>query len=163
MANYTTTTAPLPWMEPYLQDLAARGNQVANQAYQQSPGTYVGPNNLLTQGWQAIANRAMQGSPVMGTANQTLQNTLSGQYVNSNPYLSQMVGNINADVTKSYNDVAVPKWAQMNQGSGSYGNTGVAQAFSGDRENLMKTLANNATSVYGNAYNQERQMQNAAM
>lgn len=94
MATYTTTQAPLPWMEPYLQDYMGRAQELANTPYQASPGTYTGPNATLQAGWQTTANRAMQGSPVMSQANQQLQNTMGGAFLGrgamANPFAAQM-------------------------------------------------------------------------
>lgn len=115
MATYTTTNAPLPWQEPYLQDYMGRAQELANQPYQASPGTYTGPNNALQASWQATANRAMQGSPVMSQANQQLTNTMTGGFLGR-----QSAGNAQAyvdnpweSVGNEYANVANP-FAQMN-------------------------------------------------
>ena len=169
MAQYTTTQAPLPWMEPYLQDYMGRAQDVANQPYQQGPGTYTGPNSMLTGGWQATANRAQQGSPVMGAASGQLQNTLSGgqsatmnPYADTanpyasmdNPYLSQSIQNAQGDLTSSWNNVQRPAWEKAMSGSGSFGNSGVAEYASMDANNLQKNLGRIGTDMRGAAYNQ---------
>jgi hypothetical protein len=81
MATYSTTNAPLPWMEPYLRDYMSRAQEVANTNYEQSPGTYTGPNDLMRSAWQMTANRAMQGSPEMSAARGQLTNTINGGYL----------------------------------------------------------------------------------
>jgi hypothetical protein len=181
MANYTTTNAPLPWMEPYLQDYMGRAQDVANTPYQQSPGSYTGPNALLTGGWQAAATRAQQGSPVMGAANTQLQSTIQGDqlgrqatmnpYMNAtnpyadmnNPYLSQSIANAQGDLTSAYNQVNAPQWAKAMQSSGSFGNTGVSEYAAMDAANLQRNLGRIGTDMRGAAYNQAAQFgENAA-
>ncbi|MEX5689703.1 hypothetical protein, partial [Pseudomonas silesiensis] len=61
MATSTTATQPLPQFAPYMNDYWARAQEVANVGYEQSPGTYVGPNQTLQDGWAAIQNRAVNG------------------------------------------------------------------------------------------------------
>jgi hypothetical protein len=163
MATYSTMNAPLPYVQPYLQDYLARSQEVANVPYQQSPGTYTGPNQYLTQGWQATANRAMQGSPVMSAANDQLTKTIGGGYLNSNPYLDQTVANAQGDLVKSFNQVQKPAWDTAMQRSGSYGNTGVAQSAGFGADTLQQNLGRVATDIRGNAYGQERNLQQQAI
>ena len=84
---YTTQNTPLPWVTPYAQDYLARAQEIANTGYTPSPTQSAQPNEALNTGWQAIAQRAMQGSPVMSAANQQLQDTIQGKYLQGNPYL----------------------------------------------------------------------------
>lgn len=163
MASYTTTSAPLPWLEPYMQDAMARAQQVANTPYQQSPGTYTGPNDYLQAGWQATANRALQGSPTMNAANQTLQNTLSGGFLNGNPYLDQQVQAAQGDLVNAWNQVSKPQWDMAMQGSGSFGNTGVAQSAGFGADSLQRNLGRVANDMRFNAYNTERGYQQNAL
>ncbi|MDO9313401.1 MAG: hypothetical protein Q7T97_02510 [Burkholderiaceae bacterium] len=163
MATTSTTNAPLPWMEQYMRDFASRSQQVANTPYQQGPGTYAAPNNLLQSGWQATANRAAQGSPVMSAANTQLTDTINGGKINQNPYLDQSIQNAQGDLTRSYNMVNKPAWDKAMQGSGSFGNTGVMEAAGYDRQNLANSLGKVSTDMRNNAYNTDRAQQMQAM
>lgn len=172
MATFSTTNAPLPWQEDYLKDFTARAQEVANTPYQQGPGSYTGPNALLTGGWQATANRAQQGSATMSAADQQLQNTINGgglgrqatmnPYANAanpyanmdNPYLSQNIANAQGDLTSAYNSVNVPQWAKAMQSSGSFGNSGVSEYAAMDANNLQKNLGRIGSDMRGAAYNQ---------
>jgi hypothetical protein len=156
MATLTTSNTPLPWAQPYYQDYLARSQEVANQPYQQSPGTYTGPNPYLQQGWDLTANRALQGSPVMGAANDQLQKTINGGFLGANPYLDQSISNAQGDLTKAWNQVSKPAWDTAMQRSGSYGNTGIAQANGYAADSLQQNLGRVASDMRGNAYNQER-------
>lgn len=156
MATYTTTNAPLPEARPYYQDFLARTQEVANQPYQQSPGTYAGPNPYLQQGWQATANRATQGSPVMGAANTQLMKTINGGFMNANPYLDANIASAQSDLTQAWNQVQRPQFDKAMQRSGSFGNTGIAQTAGYAADTLQKNLGRVASDMRGNAYNTER-------
>lgn len=188
MATYSTTTAPLPWMEPYLQDYMGRAQDVANTPYQQSPGTYTPANNLLTGGWQLTANRAMQGNPAMNAASGALADYASGNvpvgtaasggatmnpYANvtnaaanvanpyatmENPYLTQSIQNAQGDLTSAWNNVNVPQWDKAMQQSGSFGNTGVQQYAAMAANDLQKNLGRIGTDARMNAYNLAAQL-----
>lgn len=164
MAQYSTTNAPLPEVRPYMQDYLARSQEVSNQGYKQSPGTYTGPNGYLQAGFDATANRAMQGSPLMSQANGQLSNIMGGGMMGQNPYLSESISNAQGDLTKSWNNVQKPAWDTAMQRSGSFGNSGVAQANGFAADSLQQNLGRVASDMRGNAYNTERNfMQQALM
>ena len=163
MATYSTTNAPLPWMEPYMQDYLGRAQDVANQPYQASPGTYTGPNSLLTSGWDMAANRAMTGSPEMDAARQQLTTTIQGGAQNpyasmDNPYLSQSISDAQGDLANSWNMVQKPQWDKAMQNSGSFGNTGVQQYAAMDANNLQRNMARIGTDMRMGAYNTGAQL-----
>lgn len=183
MPTYTTTSAPLPWMEPYLRDYMQRAQEVANTPFEQSPGTYTGPNDLLQAGWQMTANRAMQGSPEMSAARGQLTNTINGQFLGrqatqnqsagvmnpymnvanpymgaNNPYLQQSINDAQGDLARNYNLVNKPAWDKAMQQSGSFGNTGVAEMAQNDRNNLMQNMGRIGNDMRMSAYNQSANM-----
>ena len=162
MATYSTTSAPLPWMEPYLQDYMARNQELANQPYQASPQTYTGPNQTLQNAWQATANRAMQGSPVMSAANQQLQNIMGGGFMQGNPFLNDQISAAQGDLVRSWNTVQKPAWDTAMQRSGSFGNTGVMEAQQNAANDLQRNLGRIGSDMRFNNYATERGlMQNA--
>jgi hypothetical protein len=162
MATYTTTSAPLPWQEPYLQDYMGRAMDLANQPYNPSPQTYTGPNNALQASWQATANRAMQGSPVMSQANQQLTNIMGGGFMGGNPFLNQQIESAQGDLLRSYNLMQKPAWDKAMQGSGSFGNTGVMEYQQNAQNDLMRNLGRIGSDMRFQNYATERGlMQNA--
>jgi len=163
MATYTTTNQPLPYVQPYLQDYLDRTQQVVNQPYSQSPGTYTAPNPYLQAGWEATANRAMYGSPVMGAANTEAQNVIEGGKLNANPYLDQNIADAQGDLTDAWNRVQKPAWDTAMLNSGSFGNSAVQQANGYAAEGLQKNLGRIASDMRGQNYNQERGYQMQAM
>lgn len=180
MANYTTTSAPLPWMEPYLQSFMGRAQDVANQPYQASPGQYVDPNQTLQASWQAGANRAVSGSPIMGQANTQLGDWMKGagmartaagtggagegmnpyasatnQFMGvNNPYLSDTIRNAQSDLAQSWNMVQKPQWDKAMSGSGSFGNSGVMEANNYAQNQLQQNMGRLGLDARMQAYNQ---------
>lgn len=152
----TQTSEPLQWMQPYMQDYMQRAMGVANQGYTASPSQYVGPNQTMQQGWQAIMNRAMGGSPVMNAANTQLTNTINGRNLNGNPQLNAQIKAAQGDVVNAWNNVQKPAWETAMAGSGSYGNTGGMQAYGNAASDLQKNLGRISSDMRFNNYNMER-------
>jgi hypothetical protein len=85
----TTTTSSIdPTIQPYLQ----YGLQQAQQAFQgggpQYYGgqTYVSPSTTTQTGLQALEARASFGNPLLQSAQNQLQNTVSGGFLGGNPF-----------------------------------------------------------------------------
>jgi hypothetical protein len=178
--NYTTTSAPLPWMEPHLIDFMGRAQEVANQPYQASPGQYVDPNQTLQTAWQTAANRAVSGSPVMGQATSELGDWMKGTgmgrtaastggagegmnpYANAtnqfmgvnNPYLSDTIKNAQGDLASSWNMVNKPQWDKAMASSGSFGNSGVMEANNYAQNQLQQNMGRLGLDARMQAYNQ---------
>lgn len=84
----TTTTSIDPTIQPFL----SYGLSEAQKLYQgggpQYYGgqTYVSPSTSTQTGIQALEARASQGNPLLGSAQQQLQGTISGNYLGGNPF-----------------------------------------------------------------------------
>jgi len=99
-----TVTKADPWSEqqPYLK----YGFQQAQDIYQKgAPGYYPGQTIApfapeTNAALDAQTNRAVNGSPLMTSAQNQLADTMSGKYldINTNPYLMPMADQIRADV-----------------------------------------------------------------
>lgn len=160
MATYTTTNAPLPWMEPYLQDYMSRAQDVANMPYVQSPQTYTDPNQMLQTGWQAAYNRALSGSPELSAARSALTSTIQGGFMgrgaSTNPNAGQMNPYLN-----TFNSLAGqsnPFAAQGNVNAGVVNaNAGVDNDYAG-----VSNAAANAANPYSAQMNQFAGIGNAA-
>jgi len=136
-----STQAP-DWAVPYLQNYLQTSQNLAGMPYTPYGGqTVAGMNPLETQGLNAQAQRAAYGSPVMNAASGELQKTLSGGYLNNNPYLDGVIGLANRDVMTSL--------APVEARSGSFGNSGVQYARD-------RALADSAMGIRANDYSQER-------
>lgn len=173
MATTTTTQQPLPQFAPYQNDYWARAQEVANTPYQQGPGTYVGPNQTMQDGWGAIQNRAMYGNPAMNAAQQGLQGFYGQQQMGAtfnpygpvqggsnpyamqdNPYLQSQIDAAQGDVVRNWNNVAKPAWDSQMAGSGSFGNANVAQAAGNSASDMQKNLGRISSDMRMGAYNQ---------
>lgn len=99
----TTTTTSEPWAQqkPFLVDVFENAqNNYDNSNLSFFPGQTFAPFSPETQAaLGAQTNRAITGSPVMNTAQQELQSTLSGDYLDAgNPHFSQMADRIRGEV-----------------------------------------------------------------
>lgn len=121
---------------------------LSDQPFQAYGGQrYADLNGTQQQGIGMIQQRAMNGSPVMDSAQSNLQGMMSG---GSNPYLDAMVNRAQGNVLSNAN-VAQAR-------SGSFGNSGIA-------EQAARQMGDVATSIYGGAYeaDQGRRMQAIGM
>jgi hypothetical protein len=142
MATQTTTTTPPAYQLPYLQ----YGLNQAKSLYDQ--GNPVIP--FSPQSEAALAGteqRATNGSPLVSSANDYVQKSLSGGFLGSNPYLDQ-----------TFNQAALATQNQLaSQFAGSGRNVGASQGL------RAQQLGDLATQIYGGAYNNERQLQQGVL
>lgn len=166
MADVTTTqNSGLPsFAIPYGQGYLQRAQQVADSPYQQYTGQRVADfAPWQQQAFQAQAQRAMSGSPVMNAANTQLQSTIQGQNLNGNPYLQSQIDAAQGDLVRQWNNVQKPAWDASMQRSGSFGNSGVAQAQAMAQEGLGRNLGLIDSGMRFNNYNMERGYQQQAL
>ena len=139
--NVTTTNFP-DWAVPYAQEFLGRSQQVADLPYTPYTGQTVSQlNPYQTGAFDAIAQRAYQGSPVNDAASSELTKTLSGGYLNNNPYLDDTVRRAQGDVMTGF--------APIEARSGSFGNSGVQQS-------IGRALGDVSSQIRGNDYAAER-------
>jgi len=144
-------------------DYLGRARDVANVGYTPSPNQTVGPNAAQNTAWQAVQNRALNGSPVQSAANSTLTNTINGGFLGGNPYLDSMVDKAQGDVVRNYNNVVRPGQDAAMIRSGSFGNSGLQQQTQDSDKTLQDSLGNISTQLRGQNYAQERQNQQSAL
>lgn len=122
----TTNTDMGPWsaQQPYLKF----GFNQAQALYNQGPQTYYpgqtvaapSANTLAAQ--NATAQRALNGSPVMSSADNYLQNVLNGSYLSAgNPYFQSMISQIGQSLQ--------PQTSSGFEAAGRYGSGAQAAAF----------------------------------
>jgi hypothetical protein len=139
--NVTTQNFP-DWAVPYAQDFLGRSQQVADLPYTPYTGQTVAQMNPYQTGaYDAIAQRAYQGSPVNDAAAGELTKTLSGGYLNSNPYLDATVNRAQGDVMRGF--------APIEARSGSFGNSGL-------QESMGRALGDVSSQIRGQDYANER-------
>lgn len=146
----STTVQNIPdELKPLATKYASDAIALSNQGFTPYSGErFADLNQTQQQGLQAIQDRALNGSQTVSMAEQQLQNNIQGGQ--TNPYLDAMVGRAQDSVRSQFNTGAV--------NSGSFGNSGLQEQFA-------KQLGDTASSMYGNAYetDRNRQMQSIGM
>lgn len=162
----TTVTKSDPWagQQPYLEAGFQQAQTNLNSA---SPSYYpnstVAPQSATTQqAMQLQSQRALNGSPLMTSADNQVNNTINGSYLNSNPYLDANFAAGAQGITQQYNNAVNGQTAGFESG-GRLGSG--MQAFNKNQANT--TLAGNLGNLYNQTYfqnyNNERQNQMGAM
>ena len=181
MADTITSTTAMPsWVQPYEQGYLQRAQTVADSPYQAYTGQRVADMApWQQQGLQAQAQRAMSGSPVMGAANQALPAMFQGggtaaqnaygpvqaqtnPYAGSNPYLTQQIDAAQGDVVRNWNNVQKPQWDTAMQRSGSFGNSGIAQANQMAQSDMQRNLGQISSGMRFQDYTQQQQLGESA-
>lgn len=146
----TIQTNSVPdWAVPYAQSYLARAGQTADLPYQGYDGQTVAQlNPYQLGGYNAIAARAMQGSPVSSAASGEITRTLSGGYLGANPHLDTLVAQQAGDIRRSA-DAAEGR-------SAGYGNTGREEATS-------RAIGEASARIRGEDYARERGFMQSAL
>ena len=146
----STTTNVADWQVPYMQNMQNFALQAANRPYTPYTGDRVADlNPYQTGAYDAMAQRAMQGSPVSDAAGRNITSTLNGDFLSQgNPYLTQQIDRASGDVLRNM-DV-------LNARSGSFGNSGIQQ-------NTVQQLGDVAGNMRYQDYNNERNRQMGAL
>ena len=162
--NTTSSTIAKPPEEtaPYLPPYLARASELSNAPYQEYGGNQVaGLNNDQSQAFNAVRQRATNGSPITANANQNAADTLSGKYLDpsSNPYLSKTYDAAAGDLTRNFSNAVVPGINSSFSQNGRYSSNAHKEAFGDAGRTLGSNLSNLGTQIYGQNYGQERQNQ----
>jgi hypothetical protein len=160
----TTTTSTIdPTIQPFLQ----YGLTQAQQLYQgggpqyYSGQTYVSPSQQTQTGLQALEARASQGNPLLQSAQGQLQNTISGGFLQGNPFF-QGAFQPAAQAAQSRFEQTLGDVGSAASRAGRYG--GGAMNTLQDRASgqFAKSLADTAGQLAYQNYAQERGMQQQA-
>lgn len=161
----SSKTTSTPYLKDEVKDAAGRALtllQKGQPAYYPDQ-TYVDYSPETLQALDSITQRAQSGSPLTGAANQTVLDTINGNYLNSNPYIDRVVNSSLDDVYKKYSDQILPGLASGFAQSGRYG-SGIQQQMTADTVGQLGQEAMGvASGIRYYNYNQERARQlNAA-
>lgn len=158
-----TTEQSIPTeLKPLATTYATRALELGNAQF--TPYTqqrFASVNPLQQAGMQMTYQRAMNGSPVMDQANQTMVDTLKGGQ--TNPYLDSLVGKAQQGVADNYNMMVKPQMETAMVNSGSFGNAGLQQMQGMQQKAAAQQMSDIATSMYGQAYDQDRSRQMQAL
>ncbi len=183
--NTVTRTELDPSMQPYVQYGLSEAQRLyatgGPQAY--TGQTYVGPSQQTQAAMSAMQTRAMQGNPLVplaqqqlagqiggaqatalqGQFNPLLQSTITGGYLNPNPYLTQALQPGFNQATQSYQDAI----NQMRSKASASGRYGMNEALMSQEARAQGALANALTSQAGQLayqnYADERARQQSAL
>lgn len=165
----SNTTELPPEAKPLMNTMLNRSLSLSNQPYQAYEGDRIaGLTPEHYAGLDMTTQRAIQGSPAINAATDHAANVFNNTYMNQgqelagrtnmysgeNPYLQGMIDTASQDVVKNYQNAVNPKLDAMDRASGSFGNTGVAQAREGAQEQLARQLGDISTGMRFNNYNQ---------
>ncbi len=163
----TTVQGIAPQLQPYADTYLKRAAYLGDQPYQSYTGQRiadVSPEHQM--GWDAITRRAQQGSPLMRTAQNNLQSTLRGDYLNTdhiarnqyagaNPYTDALVKNSLGDVTDQFMRTTRPQTDAAFVRGNAYGGSAYSELNQANNQTLMKQLGDISTNIRGQDF--ERQ------
>lgn len=128
-------------------------------------------HNLETTGGKFLVSNPANGY-LRGTANGELidsnpsnpyfEQAAGGGFVGSNPYLDQMYASATNPLVNQYKNAIAPGLASQFSAAGRMGSGSHLQAIESSQEPLAQGLASAASSIYGNAYENERARQQQA-
>ena len=140
-----STTGPSKEFAPFIR----RGADALGNAYDSNRGAIQGMADEYSGLIGDFAtSRLRDGDPGVNAARQYNMDVLSGNYMNANPYLDQMVNDTNEDI--------------VNQSQASLGLRGLTGGSS-YADIISRNVARNTTNIRGQEYGRERgAMENAA-
>ena len=160
----TTTTSSIdPTIQPYL----SYGLQQAQQAYQgggpQYYGgpTFVSPSTTTQTGLQALEARASLGNPLLQSAQNQLQNTVSGGFLGGNPFF-QGAFQPAARAAETQFKTTLGDIASKSSLAGRYGSGAMGSLQDRATGAFGQQLANTAGQLAYQNYADERARQQAA-
>ena len=160
--------------DSYMKQYLNKSFSVANTPYQAYSGQTVAQfDPYQKQAISGQAQRAANGSPLVDQAKDFTSGVMGGQYNvqpgqstvaqnpymgANNPYLQDSISNAQNDVVQSYNLTQAPADVASARRSGSFGNSGLAEANAYNQSNLQKNLGNISTNMRMQDYTQQQQL-----
>lgn len=153
----TSTTEPSAVLKPYLQ----YGLAEAQRLYQAGGTPVVSPSATTQQAMQAMQNRALQGSPLLGAAQAQQMGTVQGNYLSGNPFFQGAFQPAAQQATSAFNQ-AIGNIGSQASRAGRYGSGAMGDLQSQAAGQLAQSLTNTAGQLAYQNYAQERARQEAA-
>lgn len=154
-------------VDPALQALIDQRTRYQNELAGLNPdlpkfyqgNTYVDYSPETLTALDMVTQRATNGSALNGAANQSVLDTINGNYLQGNPYIDSVIDKSLGDVNKKYSEQILPGLASNFAQSGRYG-SGIHQNVTSDAVGqLGKEAMGVASGIRYDNYNQERQRQ----
>jgi len=162
MATTTTST-----IDPTIQPFLTYGLTEAQKLYEgggpqyYTGQTYVGPSRTTKTGLQALEARASEGNPLLQSAQGQLQNTISGGYLQGNPFF-QGAFQPAAKAAETQFQQTLGDIGSKASLAGRYGSGAMNTLQDRASGQFAKSLADTAGQLAYQNYAQERGMQQAA-
>jgi hypothetical protein len=153
----TTTTEPSAVLKPYLQ----YGLGEAQRLYQAGGTPVVSPSATTQQAMEAMQNRALQGSPLLGAAQAQQMGTVQGNYLSGNPFFQGAFQPAAQQATSAFNQ-AIGNIGSQASRAGRYGSGAMGDLQNQAAGQLAQSLTNTAGQLAYQNYAQERARQEAA-
>ena len=160
----TTTTSQIdPTIQPYL----GYGLQQAQQLYQGGGPQYYGgptfvvPSTTTQTGLQALEARASLGNPLLQSAQNQLQNTVSGGFLSGNPFFQGAFAPAAKAAEMQYKQTLGDIGSKASM-AGRYGSGAMGSLQDRATGQFGQQLANTAGQLAYQNYEAERQRQQAA-
>lgn len=152
----STTTPSIPdELKPLANLYVKQATNISQTPYQAYTGQrYADINNTQNLGIGMVQDRALNGSQTMNNAEGMLNNYINAG--DTNPYLDSMYNNAAKNVTQNFNNTTLPGVNSTFSLAGRYGSGAHETALGGAANMLGQNLSNMASSMYGNAYSQDR-------
>jgi len=153
----TSTTEPSAVLKPYLQ----YGLAEAQRLYQAGGTPVVSPSSTTQQAMEAMQNRALQGSPLLGAAQAQQMGTVQGNYLSGNPFFQGAFQPAAQQATSAFNQ-AIGNIGSQASRAGRYGSGAMGDLQNQAAGQLAQSLTNTAGQLAYQNYAQERARQEAA-
>lgn len=163
----TTVQKSEPWSEQ--KDYLKYGFQKAQEEFDSGrpeyyPGqTYVGASDPTAAALMGSANRALQGSDIQNAGRDQYMNTVSGQFLNSNPYLRGAQEAAMRPVLENFEERVMPGVRGAFSAAGRYGSPAMAQEVERAAEATVDRLSDISTNMAYQNYRDERGVMDRAV
>jgi hypothetical protein len=151
-----------PWkpLQPYLKGAFSDAQNIYKQG---APGffpgqTVAGMSGYSQDAFDAMANRARNGNPLMGQAQGEVGKILSGDYLdpNNNPGFQGALSAAIRPITQAFSNEVMPGIDSMFSGAGRTASGMHGQAYSNASENLGRSIGDVSSNMAFNNYGMER-------
>ena len=159
--NVVTQNVQEPWSEqiPHLKNIFGEAESLyESPAPEYYPDSTVAPLSPTTQTALDLQEaRALTGSDLIPNAQNLVNQTLTGGFLGSNPYLQQAIDAASEGTTRNYDRVTRPGIDSAFERAGRYGSGAYRSMHDDATYNLANTLGNLSSNMAYTDYGRERQ------
>lgn len=155
-----TTSDPWAPIQPYLKGAFGDAQSIYKQG---APGffpgqTVAGMSGYSRDAFDAMANRARGGNPLMGQAQGEVGRILSGDYLdpNNNPGFQGALSAAVRPITDAFRNEVMPGIDSSFSAAGRYGSGAQTQAYSDANQDLARGIGDVSSNMAFNNYGMER-------